>query len=109
MSLFISEAYAAGDAAAEPGFMGLIPLVLIFVIFYFLLLRPQIKRAKEHKKMVGSLAKGDEVVTNGGLLGKITKIDDDFLTVEIASGIEVKVQSGAVGSMMPKGTIKSNS
>jgi len=109
MSLFISDAYAAGEAAGEPGFMGLVPLVLIFIIFYFLLLRPQIKRAKEHKKMVGALAKGDEVVTNGGLLGKITKIDDDFLTVEIASGVEVKVQAGAVGSMMPKGTIKSNS
>ena len=78
MSLFISDAMAAGGAgAAEPGFGSLIPLILIFVIFYFLLLRPQMKRAKEHKKMTESLAKGDEVVTTGGLLGRISKLDEE--------------------------------
>jgi preprotein translocase subunit YajC len=108
MSLFISDAMAAGGAgAAEPGFGSLIPLVLIFVIFYFLLLRPQIKRAKEHKKMTESLAKGDEVVTTGGLLGRIAKLDEDFITLEIAEGVSVKVQRSAIGSLMPKGTVKS--
>lgn len=108
MSLFISDAMAAGgQAAAEPGFGSLIPLVLIFVIFYFLLLRPQMKRAKEHKKMTESLARGDEVVTNGGLLGRIATLDESFITLEVADGVSVKVQRSAVGSLMPKGTLKS--
>jgi len=111
MSFFINEAWAEGApaaAGAEAGFMSLVPLILIFAIFYFLLLRPQIKRAKEHKKMVESLAKGDEVVTNGGLLGKITQLGDSFMVVEIAQGVEVKVQKSAVSSLVPKGTMKSN-
>jgi len=110
MSFFIKEAWAEGApaAGAESGFMSLIPLILIFVIFYFLLLRPQIKRAKEHKKMIGSLAKGDEVVTNGGLLGKVTQLGDSFMVIEIAQGVEVKVQKTAVSSLVPKGTMKSN-
>jgi preprotein translocase subunit YajC len=108
MSLFIADAMAAsGQAASEPGFGSLIPLVLIFVIFYFLLLRPQMKRAKEHKKMTESLAKGDEIVTSGGLLGRVTKLDESFITLEVAEGISVKVQRNAVGSLMPKGTLKS--
>lgn len=110
MSFFINEAWAEGAPAAgtEAGFMSLIPLVLIFVIFYFLLLRPQLKRAKEHKKMVESLAKGDEVVTTGGLLGKITQVGDSFLVIEIANGVEVKVQRSAAASLVPKGTMKSS-
>jgi len=110
MSFFINEAWAEGTPATgtEAGFMSLVPLILIFVIFYFLLLRPQIKRAKEHKKMVESLAKGDEVVTNGGLLGKVTQLGDSFMVVEIAQGVEVKVQKSAVSSLVPKGTMKSN-
>lgn len=107
MSLFISDAMAADAAGAGQGFGSLIPLVLIFVIFYFLLLRPQIKRAKEHKKMTESLGKGDEVVTTGGLLGRISKLDDSFITLEIAEGVSVKVQRSAIGSLMPKGTLKS--
>jgi preprotein translocase subunit YajC len=107
MSLFISDAMAAGPQAAEQGFGSLIPLVLIFVVFYFLLLRPQMKRAKEHKKMTESLAKGDEVVTNGGLLGRITNLDESFITLEVADGVAVKVQRSAIGAMMPKGTMKS--
>jgi len=107
MEFFISDAWAqaAGGASAQSGFASLLPLILIFVIFYFLLLRPQMKRAKEHKKMVASLAKGDEVVTNGGLLGKITKVDDNFAMVEITDGIVVKMQKTAITSMLPKGTL----
>lgn len=110
MSLFISDAWAEGGAAAagEPGFASLVPLVLIFVIFYFLLLRPQMKRAKEHKKMTEALSKGDEIVTNGGMLGRIAKLDESFITLEIAEGLKVKVQRGAIASLMPKGTMKNS-
>ena len=106
---FISDAWAQGatGAAGPAGFASLVPLILIFVIFYFLLLRPQIKRAKEHKKMVEALAKGDEVVTNGGLLGKVTEVGENFLQVEVANGVQVKVQRQSVSALMPKGTIKS--
>lgn len=106
MSFFISDAMAAG-AESETSFGSLIPLLLIFVIFYFLLLRPQMKRAKDHKKMTASLDKGDEVVTNGGLLGRIKKLDDSFVTLEIAEGVVVKVQRGSISTLMPKGTLKS--
>ena len=106
MSFFIADAHAqAGGGAAPPG-IDLIFLVLLFVVFYFLLIRPQMKRAKEHKNMVASLAKGDEVVTGGGLLGRVTKVGDHFVTLEIADGLEVKVQKQALGSVMPKGTMK---
>lgn len=111
MSFFISDAWAEGGAAAgggQAGFASLVPLILIFVIFYFLLLRPQIKRAKEHKKMTESLSKGDEIVTNGGLLGRIAKLDESFVTLEVADGLMVKVQRSAVASLMPKGTLKSS-
>ena len=110
MSFFIDDAWAEGAPAggAEAGFMSVLPLILIFVIFYFLILRPQMKRAKEHKKMLESLAKGDEVVTTGGLLGKIIQLGDSFLVIEIADGVEVKVQRNAAASLMPKGTMKSN-
>ena len=115
MSFFISEAIAAeapaAAAGAQPQGGGLEPLImlgLLFVLFYFLLIRPQAKRAKEHKNMVQALAKGDEVVTNGGILGRISEIDDSFLTVEIASGTEVKIQRNAVTSIVPKGTYKSS-
>ena len=109
MSLFINGAWAqqGAPAGAEAGFASLVPLILIFVIFYFLLLRPQMKRAKEHKQMVSALAKGDEVVTNGGLLGRVTKLDENFLTIEIAEGVQVKVQRNAIASLLPKGTLKS--
>ncbi|MCI0505559.1 MAG: preprotein translocase subunit YajC [Gammaproteobacteria bacterium] len=113
MSFFISNAWAEGAAGAgagappESGLMGFIPLILIFVLFYFLLIRPQAKRAKEHKQMVETLAKGDEVVTNGGVLGRITEVGDSFISVEIAEGIVVKVQRNAVASLVPKGTFKS--
>jgi preprotein translocase subunit YajC len=82
----------------------LLPLVVIFVLFYFLLIRPQQKRAKQHKEMVAALTKGEEVVTNGGLLGKVIEVDDNFITVEISSELNVKVQRQAVSQVMPKGT-----
>jgi len=113
MSFFISEvvaaeapAIAAGGAQQGGGIEPLIMLGLLFVLFYFLLIRPQAKRAKEHKQMVEALSKGDEVVTNGGILGRITEIDDSFLTVEIASGTEVKLQRNSVTAIVPKGTYK---
>jgi preprotein translocase subunit YajC len=106
MGFFIEDAWAQDGAAAAGGFASLLPLILIFVIFYFLLLRPQIKRAKEHKKMVDSLTRGDEVITSGGLLGRITRVDDNFVSLELAEGVVVRVQRTAIGSMVPKGTIK---
>lgn len=107
MNFFISDAWAQ---AAPPGqsdpLLSFLPLILIFVVFYFLLIRPQSKKAKEHRQMVEALAKGDEVVTNGGLLGRITSVGDSFLEVEIADGMRVKVQRQAIASLMPKGTLK---
>ena len=108
MSIFISDARAqAAGAPQQGGLMSLLPLIAIFVVFYFLLIRPQQKRAKEHKKMTEALAKGDEVITTGGTLGKITDVGESFVTVEIAQGVEIKVQRSAVQALMPKGTIKS--
>ena len=105
MNLFISDAGAQGDPAGG-GLLGLLPFVLIIVVFYFLLIRPQQKRQKQHKEMVSNLSKGDEVVTTGGALGKITDVGENFVTLEIAAGVQIKVQSHAIQAMMPKGTIK---
>jgi preprotein translocase subunit YajC len=85
----------------------MLPLVLIFVVFYFLLIRPQSKRAKEHKAMVAALTVGEEVVTSGGILGKITETGEQFITVEIATGVRVKVQRHTITNVVPKGTLKS--
>ena len=110
--MFISSAYAQTAPAAATGgdmqssFMSLLPLVLMFVVLYFVMIRPQMKRQKEHKTMVDALAKGDEVVTTGGLLGKITKIGESFIGVEIANGVEIQVQRAAVVQVLPKGTVK---
>ena len=106
MNFFISDAHAAAPAGQSDPLTSFLPLIIIFVVFYFLLIRPQTKKAKEHKQMVEALAKGDEVVTNGGLLGKVTKVGDNFVDLELAEGIVVKLQRHAVGSLMPKGTIK---
>lgn len=104
LDFFIAPAWAQDGGGG--GFLTLLPMVLIFVIFYLLLIRPQQKRAKQHKTMVAGLSKGDEVVTNGGALGKITGVDDNFVTLEIADGVRIKVQRMAVAQMMPKGTVK---
>ena len=108
MSFFISDAYAQAAPEQQGSIWGLMmPLFIFLGIFWFLLLRPQQKRQKEHKTMVGGLKKGDEVVTNGGLLGKITKVGDNFISIEIAQSQEVNIQRSAIQSLMPKGTIKS--
>ncbi len=106
MDFLISSAYAQ-DAASQGGLMGFLPLILIFVVFYFMLIRPQMKRAKEHKKLVVELSKGDEIVTNGGILGKITDLSDSFVTMELADNVNIKVQRHAIANVMPKGTINS--
>ncbi|MCP4431039.1 MAG: preprotein translocase subunit YajC [Gammaproteobacteria bacterium] len=107
MSFFINDAMAQGAGGQQGGTLELIlPLLLMFGIFYFLLIRPQQKKAKEHKNMVGALKKGDEIITNGGMLAKITDADESFLTCKIAENVEVKIQSQAVSAVLPKGTIK---
>jgi len=107
LEFFVNNAWAQDAPPAGGGLMGLLPLILIFVVFYLFLIRPQMKQAKEHKQMVEALSKGDEIVTSGGLAGKITKIGDTFIHVEIANDVEVKVQKHAVSATLPKGTIKS--
>lgn len=107
MSFFISDAMAQTGTTGSGGLTTFLPMIGLFVVFYFLLIRPQQKRQKEHKNMVAELAKGDEVVTMGGILGKITAVDDNFITVEIAKGTEVRVQRASVQAMMPKGTVSS--
>ena len=108
MDFFISNAWAQAAPAGEGNpLISFLPLIIIFVIFYFLLIRPQAKRAKEHKKMVAELAKGDEVVTNGGVLGRISNVGDNFVTIEVAQGVSLNIQRNAVATLMPKGTIKS--
>jgi preprotein translocase subunit YajC len=107
MDFLIANAYAQ-DAAGQPGALAqFLPLILIFIVFYFLLIRPQMKRAKEHKALVAGLSKGDEIVTSGGLLGRITDLNDSFVTLELAESVQIKVQRHAVASVMPKGTMKS--
>ena len=86
--------------------MSMLPLVLMFVVLYFVMIRPQMKKQKEHRSMIDALAKGDEIVTAGGLLGKVSKIGDAYLSVELASGVEVQMQRQAVVQVLPKGTLK---
>ena len=107
MEALISTAHAAEPAAQADPLTSLLPLILIFIIFYFLLIRPQAKRQKEHQKMVSELEKGDEVVTNGGVIGSITELGEQFVSVEISDGVVVKVQRHAVAAVLPKGTLKS--
>ena len=109
--MFISEAFAqAAPAAAasdtQSSLLSLLPLVLMFVVLYFIMNRPQMKRQKEHKAMIEAVAKGDEVVFSGGVLGRISKLGDTYLSVEIANGVEVQVQRSAVVQVLPKGTFK---
>ena len=104
--MWINSAYAQGAGAQGDGMMSLVMIMLMFGVLYFLMIRPQMKRAKEHKTMLDALQKGDEVVTAGGVLGRITKIGDNYVTVEIANNIEVQVQRPAVQLVLPKGTIK---
>ena len=110
--MFISSAYAqtAPAAAADSGPFGaigsLLPLILMFVVLYFVMIRPQMKRQKEHRAMIDALAKGDEIATAGGLIGKVTKLGDNYVSVELAQGVEVQLQRTAVVQVLPKGTVK---
>ena len=111
--MFISSAFAqtAPAAAAAGGdmqssLMSMLPLVLMFVVLYFVMIRPQMRKQKEHRTMIEALAKGDEIVTSGGLLGKVTKMGDSYLSLEVASGVELQVQRSAVVQVLPKGSIK---
>jgi preprotein translocase subunit YajC len=106
--VFISSAFAqtAGGGDMQSSLMSMLPLVLMFVVLYFVMIRPQMKRQKEHRSMIEALARGDEVATAGGLLGRVTKLGDLYLGVEIANGVEVQVQRSAVVQVLPKGTIK---
>jgi preprotein translocase subunit YajC len=108
--VFISNAYAQTAGAADPGIMGSLtpfaPLILMFVVMYFLMIRPQQKRQKELRSMMDALGKGDEVITVGGVLGRVTKVTDAYVTIEVAAGTELVVQKNAVTALLPKGTIK---
>lgn len=107
--MFISNAYAQSAPTDMLGMGNLgtfLPLVLMFVVMYFLMIRPQQKRAKEQKSMMDALAKGDEVVTSGGMLGKVTKVTDAYVTIEVAAGTEIVVQKSAITMSLPKGTLK---
>lgn len=109
--MFISEAFAqaapaAGSDSMFGGLGSMLPLVLMFVVLYFVMIRPQMKRQKEAKAMIDALAKGDEVVTSGGMLGKISKMGESFISLEVAGGVEIQIQRSAVVQVMPKGTVK---
>ena len=110
--VFISSAFAQTAPAAAAGgdmqssLMSMLPLVLMFAVLYFVMIRPQMKKAKEHKSMIDALAKGDEVVTAGGVLGKVSKIGDSYVGLEVANGVEVQIQRSAVVQVLPKGSIK---
>jgi preprotein translocase subunit YajC len=110
--MLISNAYAQAAQGADPsgGLLNLLPIILMFIVLWFLMIRPQMKKAKEHQAMVGALQKGDEVVTQGGMVGRITKVGENFVTLEVSElkeqPVEVVVQKAAVGALLPKGTLK---
>jgi preprotein translocase subunit YajC len=110
--MFISSAFAQTAPAAAAGgdmqstLMSMLPLVLMFAVLYFVMIRPQMKKQKEHRAMIDALAKGDEVVTAGGFLGKVSKLGEAYVGVELATGVEVQMQRSAVVQVLPKGTIK---
>jgi preprotein translocase subunit YajC len=107
--VLIANAYAQAAPAADPmgGLMGFLPIILMFVVLWFLMIRPQMKKAKEHKAMVEAIAKGDEVVTQGGIAGKVSKVGENFVGLEVAPNVEIAVQKAAVANVLPKGTLKS--
>ncbi|PLZ03296.1 preprotein translocase subunit YajC [Burkholderia sp. WAC0059] len=104
---FISNAFGQNAGGASSSLMSFLPLILMFAVLYFIMIRPQMKRQKEHRNMLSAMAKGDEVITNGGIVGKVTKVSDAYVGVEIAEGTEITVQKSAVTTVLPKGTIKS--
>jgi len=106
MNFFISDAMAAGESAQGGGMQLVIMIALFFGIMYFMIIRPQSKKAKEHVALLDSLSKGDEIVTNGGILGKIVKLGDNFIELKVSDNSTIKVQRNAIGAVMPKGTMK---
>jgi preprotein translocase subunit YajC len=102
-----AAAQAAAAPAGGPGLLSFLPMLAIFAIFWFLMIRPQMKRAKEHRELVAKLQKGDEVITSGGLAGRIDDLGDSFVSVEVADKVSIKVQRGAITAVLPKGTLKS--
>lgn len=104
--LAVTEVLAQPGVSQDANFLSFLPLILLFIVFYFLLIRPQSKRIKEHKSMIDSLKKGDEVVTNGGLLGRVVAIGENFVEIEPALNTQIRVQKQAVATLMPKGTMK---
>lgn len=107
MNFLIQDAMAqAAGGAQQGGLMGFLPLIILFIAFYFFLIRPQMKRQREHQKLVQGLQKGDEVVTSGGMLGRVSELNDAYLKIEVAKGVEVKIQRAAVSTVLPKGTLK---
>jgi preprotein translocase subunit YajC len=109
LNFFIADAWAQGGGAAAPTsnpHVGFLPLIVIFVLFYFLLIRPQSKKQKEHRQMLDALGVDDEVVTGGGLLGKIVAVGEQFANVEFADGVRMKVQKSTIAAVVPKGTLK---
>ena len=104
--MFINEAWAQAAAPGGADLMSMLPIILMFVVLYFVMIRPQMKRAKEHKAMVEALQKGDEVIAAGGVLGKVTKVADNYVSIEISNNVEIRVQRPAVQLVLPKGTIK---
>ncbi|WP_153109320.1 preprotein translocase subunit YajC [Propionivibrio limicola] len=108
--MLISNAFAqTAAAAASPtdSVMQFLPIILMFIVLYFIMIRPQQKKAKEHKAMIDAITKGDEVVTQGGLAGRVAKVGEEYVTIEIAQNVEVQIQKGAIGLVLPKGTLKS--
>lgn len=111
MDFLISAAHAQAATTPAPAgnpLMQFLPLIILFAVFYFLLIRPQMKRSKEQRTMIAALAKGDEVLTNGGIIGRIVEMDDPFVSIEIASGVIVKAQKQAISQVLPKGTLKAS-
>ena len=106
IDFILSPAYAQAQQQAPSAMMQFAPLVILIVIFYFLLIRPQMKRSKEHRQMLGSLSKGDEIITGGGLAGRVTQIGENYISLEVSEGVTVKLQKAAVSSVLPKGTLK---
>jgi preprotein translocase subunit YajC len=111
LAVFISSAFAQTSSAATGGdmqstLMSMLPLVLMFVVLYFVMIRPQMKKQKEHRTMIDALAKGDEVATVGGVLGKVTKLGEGYLSLEVATGVELQIQRSAVVQVLPRGSIK---
>ena len=104
--LSAGSSWAEGGAQQAPGWIDFVPLVLLVVIFYFFLIRPQNKRAREHRELVAAIAKGDEVVTAGGIIGKVVKVTDDFIVIETSGQVEISFQKSAVTASLPKGTLK---